>query len=300
VNSYFRKQRGIHERTLEMLSQARGLSFEVTPTTLEAALLEPDEIKRHRPPYNVVLTGEDRALWFALPDLSERSARACDRYSAGPFPSGDTLDRFTALARGSRDALGRGRWGPDPAIFDAGHAQFCGVHPELSRRDLDPHTRLLRLGTRLWREGRRDHDGEEDDGPRAIVWTPEQVQLSLEWLVLRASLGRRRARWLTRLTEATIVWSEPGVGDARLLVIEHGEVTLRAAVSRCAVPPVPPGRRRPVADRHDAFTVARYDRLRVLTTELKRLTAEGAPTAVRFGEASPLSGARLASALAWV
>ena len=47
VNSYFRKQKGIHERTLEMLSQARDLSFVVTESPLEAALLEPDEIKRH-------------------------------------------------------------------------------------------------------------------------------------------------------------------------------------------------------------------------------------------------------------
>ena len=56
VNSYFRKQNGVPERLLEMLSQARAISFDVTPSPLEAALLEPDEIKRHRPPYNVALT----------------------------------------------------------------------------------------------------------------------------------------------------------------------------------------------------------------------------------------------------
>ena len=56
VNSYFRKQAGVPERLLEMLSQARAISFDVTPSPLEAALLEPDEIKRHRPPYNVALT----------------------------------------------------------------------------------------------------------------------------------------------------------------------------------------------------------------------------------------------------
>src|SRR5262249_27379575 len=52
VNSYFRKQHGVHERLLEMLSQACAISFDVAPTPLEAALLETDEIKRHRPPYN--------------------------------------------------------------------------------------------------------------------------------------------------------------------------------------------------------------------------------------------------------
>ena len=72
VNSHFRKQHGLDERTLEMLSQARAISFDVTPRPLAAALLEPDEIKRHQPPYNVALTTRDRALWFTSPDLSAR------------------------------------------------------------------------------------------------------------------------------------------------------------------------------------------------------------------------------------
>ena len=75
VNSYFRKQNGVPERLLEMLSQARAISFDVTPSPLEAALLEPDDIKRHRPPYNVALTIRDRALWFTSPDLSARIRR---------------------------------------------------------------------------------------------------------------------------------------------------------------------------------------------------------------------------------
>ena len=70
VNSYFRKQHGVDERMLEMLSQARAISFDVTPTPLEAALLETDEIKRHRPPYNLALTVDDRAIWFASSDLA--------------------------------------------------------------------------------------------------------------------------------------------------------------------------------------------------------------------------------------
>ena len=41
VNSYFRKQNGVPERLLEMLSQARAISFDLTPSPLEAALLEP-------------------------------------------------------------------------------------------------------------------------------------------------------------------------------------------------------------------------------------------------------------------
>jgi hypothetical protein len=55
-----------------------------------------------------------------------------------------------------------------------------------------------------------------------------------------------------------------------------------------------------VAARRAAFTVASFDRLRVLTTELKRLIAAGAPVSLRLGVGSALDESRLASALWWV
>ena len=112
VNSYFRKQNGVPERSLEMLSQARAISFDVTPSPLEAALLEPDEIKRHRPPYNVALMIEDRALWFTSPDLSARSSQPSPHCPLGPFASAETLDQFGALARAERAALSDGSTWP--------------------------------------------------------------------------------------------------------------------------------------------------------------------------------------------
>ena len=301
VNSYFRKQHGIHERTLEMLSQARGIAFDVTPSALEAALFEPDEIKRHRPPYNVALTVDGRALWFAPPDLSARRAHPSSQCPLGPFPSAGLLDEFAALAAADHRALGSGRWRPDTATFESGYARLCAAHPELLRQDLGAHERLLRLGTRLWREGRRDHDVDADEETRAVTtWTPELVQRSLEWLALRGALARRRAIWLTRLFDSSVVWREPGDNCARLIVIESGEVALSAAVDTNTPPPMPPGCRRPVAARREAFTLASFDRLRVLTTELKRLIAAGGPVALRLGAGPALDASRLASALWWV
>ena len=87
---------------------------------------------------------------------------------------------------------------------------------------------------------------------------------------------------------------------ARLIVIENGEVVLSEAVDANATPPIPPGYRRPVAERREAFTLASFDRLRVLTTELKRLIAAGAPVALRLGVGPALDESRLASALWWV
>ena len=304
VNSYFRKQNGVPERMLEMLTQARAIAFDVSPGPLEAALLEPDEIKRHRPPYNVALTVQDRALWFTSPDLSTRSSQPSPQCPLGPFASAETLDRFGALARAQRTALTSGSRGPDDGTFIAGYNLLCATHPELSRVDFSEHAKLLWLGTRLWRDGRRDHDVDEDDtsetNPGLTVWTPEFVQVSLEWLTLRAALARRRAIWLTRLFDSSVVWREPGDGRARLIVIENGEVALSTAVDPAAPPPIPPGYRRPVAARREAFTLASFDRVRVLTTELKRVSAAGAPVALRLGAGPALDGSRLASALRWL
>jgi hypothetical protein len=152
--------------------------------------------------------------------------------------SGHSLERTAPLSR-------QGRWGPDAATFHAGYERLCATHPELSRLDLSPHARLLRLGTRLWREGRRDHDVDDDQDATAsdrgiTAWTPELVHVSLEWLALPAALARRRAMWLTRLVDASVVWREPGATRARLMVIERGEIVLSTDADPDDTPPIRP------------------------------------------------------------
>jgi DNA polymerase-3 subunit epsilon len=303
VNSYFRRQSGVSERMLEMLSQARALSFDVAPTPLEAALLECDQIKELRPPYNVALGLDDRAVWFAAPDLRERSRRRSPHCPVGPFPSSELLEQFAAMAERNPAALGHGRRAPEGAIFDAGYERLIAAHAELSLDRLSMRQRLLRLGARLWREGRRDQELEDAwelvPDERIPAWTPEHVQVALEWLALRAALARRRAKWLTRLVDATVAWREPGSSASRFIIIEHGDISSHGALDS-QLAPVPPGHRRTIAARREAFTVARFDRLRVLNTELKRLVAAGGQVSVRLSGAAPLTGARLRRVLSWV
>jgi hypothetical protein len=63
---------------------------------------------------------------------------------------------------------------------------------------------------------------------------------------------------------------------------------------------VPRFYRRSRAERRVGFTIARFDRLRVLTTELKRLVAKGSPVCVRLAPRAALSGERLAGILGWL
>jgi hypothetical protein len=106
--------------------------------------------------------------------------------------------------------------------------------------------------------------------------------------------------WLTRLVDASVVWREPGAAEARLIVIEGGEIVLSTDAKPRGTLPIPPSYQRPVMARRELFTVACFDRLRVLTTELKRLVAARAPAALRFGSGPALADARLAAALWWV
>jgi DNA polymerase-3 subunit epsilon len=306
VNSYFRKQTGIHERTLEMLSQARGLSYVVTESVLEAALLEPDEIKRDRPPYNEALTETDRGVWFARADLSARSPCAARGYTVGPFPSAVLLDRMDALTSRAPTALAPERWAPSAAVFEEGLALLRHSHPELA--DGIERRPLLVLGARLWREGRRLKEQDDAVGERrappgdaglllARMWTPAQVATEIEGLALQCAHAIRRARWLTALVESTVTFHEPPADGARLIVLRDGEILRRERVELDAASPVPDFYRRSRHERHQSFTIARFDRLRVLTTELKRLVAKGNPVCVRLSPRAELSGEWLARLL---
>jgi DNA polymerase-3 subunit epsilon len=309
VNSYFRKKKGIDERSLEMLSQARGVSYVIAESPLEAALLEPDEIKRHRPPYNKALLEADRAVWFVSPDLSSKSAHAASGYTVGPFSSAVLLDRLSALTSGAATTLAPAQWAPSAAVFEEGLALLRAVHPELAA---GIHRRpLIVLGARLWREGRRLKEADDsvaatgdrqahldDAGPLfARAWTPAQVATETEALAVRCAHAIRRARWLTALVESTVMFYEPPADGARLLVIRDGEIVHRERASLDAAPPPPDGFRRSRAERHASFTIARFDRLRVLTTELKRLVATGHAVCVRLAPRATLSGERLARIL---
>lgn len=303
VNSYFRKQRGMAERTLEMLSQARSLSFEVTATALEAALVEADEIKRHETPYNVALSVGDRGVWFSSTDFRHRAPRVSPQHPLGPFPSPQLLDGFAALLRDDRAALGDARWGPSPAVFASGLAALRSTHDELRSSAGSPARAFLQLGARLWlasRGAEADPDEWTLVAEPSTTWTTDTVRVALEQLVVGAALAVRRARWLARLADASILFAEPGVEGGRLLVFDRGECVERADATRHADPPEPPGGARRLAERREAFTLARFDRVRVLTTELKRLVAAEAPVSVRLGRGPALTGARLARVFRWI
>ncbi len=307
------------ERALEMLSQVREVSCTETATPLEAALLEADEIKRLAPPYNRALTAEGRSLWFASADLRELRDGADERHTVGPLASAAVFESLAALRAAlatdfpvslavRAKALGlEPAWAPSPECFTAGRARFVVAHGRLATaRD------VLRVGARLWvdRRAERVEDLEpEAAGPEASAsesprstWDAARVQAALEETVLRAAHAVRRSRWLVRLSESSLAWSEPQRPQgARLLSIEGGAVTRRADLAPGVVStPVPAGAGRRLSDRRAAIDLATFDRLRVLLTELRTLTAGAPSLELRLGAHVRLSRRRLETVLQWV
>jgi DNA polymerase-3 subunit epsilon len=333
VNSYFRQKGAQAEHTLEMLSQAADLDVTLTGSALEAAVLESDEIKQYSPPYNVALQKGQRKLTFLTRHLQKRSDKPDKIHCLGPLPKGNTTDAMAAfgawhanLQNISRDEvleLGYVILGvpqtdaPEPDCLAAGLDLFG--HNHLAHL---PHPSPLRaltaLGHRLWRERLAElatvqtEDTEESvaavsvdselEAEEAPSWTPQTVARGIEKFTMRSALLVRRARWLCLLSESSLAWEARDAGDGRKIVLrfENGTVTHREELPGQAQVPLPAGHAKRMANRQKIFDLTTYERLRVVTTELRRLVAAGRSVEIRLRPNATLNRRQLARMLPWV
>lgn len=313
VNQYFQKQSNIPDRMLEMLSQARELDVTPTASALEAALLETDEIKRLVPPFNQALLHANRTPWFAAAELSDLAPVPGPTHVLGPLGSSWHVRRWLALVaalsrplvpdaecRTVLAALGRPSVVEvDPEVLRAGFASFASTLPP-GPLDL---AAAMRWGAALWREqlalGQSPPSADDEPAPdEDAPWDAADVHERLGEVVLVLAHALRRARWMCALVESSVAFVDAGA--ARRLVLERGAVIDRDDHDPGTELPVPPSWSRTADERRAAFDVATFDRLRVLTTELRRVADAGAPVAVRFGPHRRLTGERLRRVLAWI
>ncbi|MFH1279438.1 MAG: GIY-YIG nuclease family protein [Candidatus Eisenbacteria bacterium] len=276
VNSYYRKRRA-GERHLEMVTQARDVEVTVTASPLEAALLEAEEIGRRRPPYNRAMKNEGVEVWFFSGPLDSARPGPDPGHATGPFP-----DRATPLACGTLRRL----LSEKPLIRDeAAAAADLGIRairiaPGAIRTGLrlfgeetltgpSPGT-LLAAGTKLWREKMGETVEEEpgrEEEERSRILEGEDVAALLGGLVVRTAHLVRRARWFALLGGAVVRWEPdlPGPAERRELALSPDPVSNRGA----------------------------YDRLRVLTTEIRRLVGKNRPVEVTLSSGVRLGPERL-------
>lgn len=325
VNTYFQKQQHAADRTLELLSQARDLEVTATASVLEAALLEADEIKRCDPPFNVALKAGGRAVWFASRSLSRQSPTATRTLAIGPLASPWPARHVVALGEGLaapddaaavaalRRALGRWHDRDDPGPDDAMLLEARAALRERLGERLDRRA-VMREGRAAAREAaartRADLEAIEAEAspPEPDVAAPDALESPPQWTaprvvellhahVLALALELRRAAWLSTLSESIVAFVDGGV--ARVLVLEGGRVIARSDGGDEAVRPSSASWRRTRLARARSFELADFDRLRVLSAELRRVLDEGGEATVASSPTRMLTGERLRRALAW-
>jgi len=326
INSYFQGHRRHSENILEMLSQAVQLDFQETDSALEAALLESDAIKQCQPPYNQALTADSRDLVFISRDMGRSRAQRDDRCCLGPVPSAAPFKalhhtgRLLGLVQGP--PLDHGRlailpqaetYGPEDDIAFEGAALFAEKHHDL----LDKRAiwrSLLRIGNRAWREkmnrlqevleepDTEETDRSKRDAQNGFIWTPEAVSKALESNIRQCGFLLRRARWLTLISEASLAWPHRRSRRQRLqtVVIHHGGIAEKGAAAGKTAIPTPPGHRTAFRQRQSDLDLATYDRLRVLTTEIRRILGEGRDVYIRLNRGVLLKPHQLKRLLWWL
>jgi len=268
----------------EMLTQVSDIAVSETANALEAALLENETIKALHPPYNVQLTTGDPRVWYSNAAFDAASATPGDEHAIGPLPSEYALrplGALSALLAGAppelpvrAHAVGvSALWTPDESVFTAGWSELMARHAAAAGLPEDPpRARALRLAHHLLAvvAAQKDPPRDEEEGDR--TWDPPRVARHLERAAAQAYRAYRRTRWLKLLDDAEVVYREPGATRTRRLRIRAGQVSAADQDEPLAVPAAPAGA---------SFDRACYDRLRILTTELKRIARDGGSVVVR-------------------
>jgi hypothetical protein len=133
-------------------------------------------------------------------------------------------------------------------------------------------------------------------------WTPEAVARGIEHAIMHGALLVRRARWLCRLSESSLAWEARNAGGRRknVLLFESGAVGSRRELPAAKETPLSAGCAKSIRERQKIFDLTTYDRLRVVTTELRRLVCEGRIIELRLGPVAILCNRQLAKLLPWV
>lgn len=305
VNSYYRQRRA-GDKVLELISQVHDIETTVTRTRLEAALLENEEIKRLEPPYNTALRSRGEGPWFFTPDLASVRTTPDNTHRVGPVAVKEPLEGLLTLSRvlsGSLRAeavpslieeLQLPRRSLKPAVVTAGVKLFRNRNETLDQGTQTGD--LLSLGTRL----RKRHLDQEQQAtaettdeiaelrlspPESRSLSPTDIAESMESLIVSAARLYCRAKWLCLISESTLVWTpsdlEPDL--RRVITLESGNILGISNLPPGRDPPLPPGEAKGHLERLRSLDGSGYDRLRVLTTEIRRVLHNGRDVVVILG-----------------
>jgi DNA polymerase III epsilon subunit-like protein len=269
VNRYF--QRGERSRggISELMARTHGLSFTTTETATEAVLLESDEIKRCEPPYNQLLRRGEREVHYRSRSFDGFSTAPGPNFPFGPF-SLHLFQRFDLLLKVLNEENEPCEIFEDettPDEFDLALQTLFGEKPK-SIRPID----LLSLARRL-REV-PTQPVKVDDEEIEIIFVDR-----LRAMLRRVPKKIRFSRWISRLSNCLVAWQEVKEGEKekpwRYLILERSQIVARGDTEDpLFLEALAPKRS---ARKMTAIDITDYDRLRILSSELRRFATQGFP-----------------------
>lgn len=217
--------------------------------------------------------------------------------------------------------------GPDADTFGSGLGIFTGKYKAFFTATPLSHA-VRTLGSHLWREHlaalkersqektgpasdpEMDEEIREEDVDKGDAsepddqqdWTPESVSHALEGVIRSAALLIRQAHWYVMLSESTLIWIPKRGADSirRVMVFKEGDMICSRELGDGETIDVSPGHRKPFWIRQQHFDIMTFDRMRIMTTELRRLNAEDRMIALYLGKKPVLENRALARILPWV
>jgi hypothetical protein len=180
---------------------------------------------------------------------------------------------------------------------------------------------LTALGAKLWQDrleaaavaetdeaGQSDRDDMDDlaeqpeHSGNTPAWNPESVADAIESMIGHSAHQIRRSRWFCLLSESVLVWSTAGQSEHNesLLVFENGAVVKPGKNNESVKPMSPPGFANSFQTRQNNIDLITYDRLRVVTTEIRRILSEDRNIELHLGPKVTLGRPELLKALRWV
>jgi len=295
VNSYFTRRKG-PGKILELVSQVHDVQVSECETPLESALLEFDSIRELDPPYNVALRDREERICLLSLDLGTVIHEQVDEPVWGPVressPALLLAGVLEAMEKG--DVIPPGRLGLDHLPLEEGAIEEGFRDFGMSIFPDGEHSlgRLLAAGRRMWMERREERSGEdgledpgEDAGAPKEEIDAEGVMKHLAWIAASGTRDLLRGAWFRLLGWSTLSWEPRGGCGTRVLRMSRGEVAAARWVSKEGDIGGVRTPERPLAGLLDPRV---YGRLRVLDSELRRITCEGTLRSLLPGEGAGL------------
>jgi len=204
-------------------------------------------------------------------------------------------------------------YAPALFVFREGLAEFIQRHATELRSD-SGYRNFIRLGAMFWKKRLEEAEADilkaDDLTEEGVVeiedeeweWTPDAVANAVEGVVRRCVHLIRRARWFCLISESSLVW-ESGCkekSDRNFLAFHRGKLVEKGILNDGEDTPVPSGYQRSTLLRQQSFDVATYDRMRVVTTEIRRVLSEGRDVALCLRPNTLLKNTSLKRFLQWI